>query len=249
VRHLVTFFSLVSFLLCVADVCSAQPAGGPLRPGSLIASPEEYLGKTVEVEIVEPLDGASTAAALRASEYGQVDVMIPDAGGLELALVPAAFNLTDPNRFRNKFDRAMQPPLRVKGEFLTDPEMSAVRHRPYYIIRVTSWEPATLEAPLPVKSLAEIIADPAKWDRKRIMYEGTYQSGFEVSTIDKVIWLQFQSNTEVLAKPADSLQAHRVRVTGILFAKPGPPHYGHLGMYSYQIAASKVEFLAVAQEH
>lgn len=240
------FLSAFSFLLLLgtATSCSAAPAGGTLRPTDLITSPETYLGKSVDLLIVEPLYGAASEAALKSVEYGQMEVMIPDAVGANLNLVPAAFKPEDPNRFHNKFDRVLQSPVRVKGDFLKDAEMTESMHRPYYVIRVTSWEPAALEAPMVVKSLAEIKSDPSKWDRKRIVYEGIYENRFEVSAIDKEIWLDFQANTKIVGPQPQpgSGQTSRVRVTGFLFAKPDA-RYGHLGGYKFEILASKLEFL------
>lgn len=238
---------LSTSLLLLAAVVSLPVScfggsAGALRPSELLAAPDKYLGKTVELEIVEPLYGPSTEAALKASEYGGMEVMIPDGGGPTLKLVPSAFKPEDPNRFKNKFDRVMRPPARVKGEFLKDAEMTESLHRPYYLIRVVSWEPMALEAPVTVKSLAEIKADPAKWDRKPVVYEGMYENRFEVSAVDKDIWLDFQANAQVLNRPADSSKPQRIRVTGVLFSKPGA-RYGHLGGYSFEILASQVEFL------
>jgi hypothetical protein len=101
--------------------------------------------------------------------------------------------------------------------------------------------------PTTLSSLAELKADPGRWDRKPVVYEGLYEMRFEVSTLDREIWVGFKPQTEVLNEPPNrnSFGAHRVRVTGILFAEPGA-HYGHLGGYKYEILASKIEYLAKA---
>lgn len=85
-------------------------------------------------------------------------------------------------------------------------------------------------------------------DRRRIVYEGTYRSGSDVSALDGVIWLSISPDAEILGTPAsrdEEKNLQRLRVTGILFSKPGA-RYGHLGGYPLQIQASKVEYLGEA---
>ena len=109
---------------------------------------------------------------------------------------------------------------------------------------MSSIEPMVLGSPEKVPSLNSIKSDPARWDRKHIVYDGTYRQGFEVSALDE-IWLETTPNVTILNKPAypsTGSSAHKVRVTGILFARPGS-HYGHLGGYKFQIRASKIEYL------
>lgn len=234
--------AFASFL--AVSLAAGIAAAGPLKPSELLAEPERYLNKTVDVQIVERLYGPSTEAALKASEYGGMEVMIPDSGGGTVKLVPAAFKPGDPNRFKNKFEGILRAPLRVKGEFLKDDEMSASMRRPYYVLRVASWEPAALEAPV-TATLEEIKKDPAKWDRKRVIYDGRYENRFEVSSLDQEIWLSFANDAEISGqrpKPEGGFHKSRVRVTGVLFSKPGA-HYGHLGGYAFEILASKVEYM------
>lgn len=227
--------------LALGLILARSASAAPITPTELLASPDQYLGKSVEVRIVEPLYGPSTEAALKSVEYGQMEVMMPDVSGKTLDLVPSAFKPEDPNRFKKKFDRVIASPLTVKGDILKDAEMTESMNRPYYVIRVASWEPLNLGEPTAVKSLDQIKADPAKWDRKPVVYEGTYESRFEVSALDRDIWLQFQPNTQITNRPNDKEAAHKVRVTGILFSKPGS-RYGHLSGYSFEILASKLEF-------
>ena len=133
----------------------------------------------------------------------------------------------------------------MKGELLRDEEMSKSTHRPYYVIRVSSMEPIVLGPPQRVTSLDVIKADPAQWDRKQILYEGVYRTGFEVSALDDM-WLETTPNTKIIKPASVGSQANRVRVTGILFARPGA-HYGHLGGYKFQLTASKIEYLEVVR--
>ena len=213
-----------------------------MRPSELIENANNYLNQTVELEIVEPLYGPSKPEDLARVEYGQVQVRIPEGGNGTLSLVPQAFKATDPNRYRNKFDHVIESPLRVKGELLKDDEMSKATHAPAYVIRVLSMEPLVMGPPQKVASLDVIKANPAQWDRKQIEYEGTYQTGFEVSSLDGDIWLETAPNTKIVKSGNVGANANRVRVTGILFARPGA-RYGHLGGYKFQLTASKIEYL------
>ncbi|HEV7509381.1 MAG TPA: hypothetical protein VGS07_31180 [Thermoanaerobaculia bacterium] len=225
---------------------SSQPATGsfPLRPLDLVNNADRYLQRTVEIEIVEPLAGPTTTEMLSRSEYGQVEIRIPEGVGKNLSLVPSTFRLEDPARYRRKFDRVIESPVRVRGEFLRDEELSKDYHRPAYIIRVAAIEALPAGLPEKVHSLAEIQSSPAHWDRKLIAYEGVYKSGFEISALDRDIWLDFAPKAEVVGRPPNraGLSSNRVRVTGILFARPGSS-YGHLGGYHFELFASRVEFL------
>src|SRR5262245_47555837 len=165
----------------------AQMRKNPLRPSDLIENANNYLNQTFDLEIVEPLYGPSKQEDLVRAEYGQVEVRIPEGMSGTLSLVPAAFKATDPNRYRNKFDRVIESPVRVKGELLKDDEMSKAT-RPVYVVRVLSMEPIALGPPHKIASLDVIRADPAQWDRKQIEYEGVYQTRFEVSALDDM-WL------------------------------------------------------------
>ena len=233
-------FLLVALILSCG--LPAQTRKNPLRPSDLIENANNYLNQTVELEIVEPLYGPSKPEDLARVEYGQVQVRIPEGGNGTLSLVPQAFKASDPNRYRNKFDHVIESPVRVKGELLKDDEMSKATHAPAYVVRVLSMEPLVMGPPQKVASLDVIKASPAQWDRKQIEYEGTYQTGFEVSALDGDIWLETAPNTKVIKAGTVGTQANRVRVTGILFARPGA-RYGHLGGYKFQLTASKIEYV------
>jgi hypothetical protein len=103
-------------------------------------------------------------------------------------------------------------------------------------------EPLVMGPPQRVASLDVIKADPAQWDRKQIEYEGIYKNEFEVSALDRDIWLETAPNTKIIKQGNVGEHANRVRVTGLLFARPGA-RYGHLGGYKFQLTASKVEYL------
>jgi len=223
----------------------AQKRNHTLRPLELIENGNAYLNQTVDLEILEPLYGPSKPEDLARAEYGQIEIRIPEGSSGTLSLMPAAFTATDPNRYRNKFDRVIESPVRVRGELLSDDEMSKSMHRPVYVVRVLSMEPIVMGQPNKIASLDAIKADPAQWDRKQIEYEGIYQTGFEKSALDEM-WLDTQPTTKIIKTGNVGSQANRVRVTGILFARPGA-HYGHLGGYKFQLTASKIEYLEVVR--
>ena len=237
------------YLLLVAMILScglpAQTRKNPLRPSELIENASTYLNQTIDLEILEPLYGPSKPEDLARAEYGQVEVRIPEGMNGTVSLVPAAFKPTDPNRYRNKFERVIESPIRVKGELLSDDEMSKATHRPFYVVRVLSVEPVEMGTPHRIDSLNVIKSDPAQWDRKQIVYEGIYRTGFEASALDE-IWLDTGPNTKIIKAGSVASQANRVRATGILFARPGA-HYGHLGGYRFQLTASKIEYLEVVR--
>ena len=234
-------------LLLLSCGLPAQSRKNRQQPTELVENANAFLNQSVDVEIFEPVYGPSTAAELARVEYGQVEIRIPEGASGRVSLVPEAFKTNDPNRYRRKFDRVVESPVRVRGEFLKDDEMSNSEHRPVYVIRVSSVEPIVLGPPQKV-TLGEIKANPAQWDRKQVVYEGVYQNRFEVSALDE-IWLEPTAKATIIGQPRDttpSTQANRVRVTGILFSHPGA-HYGHLGGYKFQILASKIEYLGAAK--
>ena len=240
--------TLTLHLLLVVMILScrlpAQTKKNPLRPADLLENANAYLNQNIDLEIVEPLYGPAKPEDLLKTEYGQLEVRIPEGASATVSLVPASFKATDPNRYRNKFDRVIESPVRVKGEFLRDEEMSRGTNRSVYVVRVLSLEPIVMEPPQKI-SLDMIKTNAAQWDRKQIVYEGVYETRFEVSALDEM-WLDTGPNTQIIKPAKLGLQKNRVRVTGILFARPGA-HYGHLGGYKFQLTASKIEYLEALQ--
>jgi len=246
--RLMTFSFFFGFAMSCSGTAPAGSPSGPLRPADLLKNPKDYLNRSVEIEIIEPLTGPPTPQHLATAEYGQVRIEMPDAIGTELSLVPAAFRVEDPNRYHQKFDRVIQAPIRVKGEFLSDDDLAKNLHRPVYVLRVASWEAIAREPAVALHSIAEVKANPEKWDRKRVVYEGVFETRFEVAALDKEIWLGFEGNTEVVGKPVEispGRRVNRVRVTGTIYSNPSV-RYGHLGGYAFELMASKVEYLGAA---
>ena len=98
-------------------------------------------------------------------------------------------------------------------------------------------------------ALSQIESDKSAFDGLKVEYVGTYESGFEVSTLDGKIWLQSTKDTNWVPDHnafswvnAGHYRA-RVKVFGTLMTKEIASAYGHLGGYSYQIVADKVELL------
>jgi hypothetical protein len=212
------------------------------RPGDLVENPAAHLGKTVDVDIVEPLIGPTTAARLATAEYGQVRVDSPDSRSADLSLVPATFRLDDADRYQKRFDRVLLPPLRVRGEFLEDRELSSSGRRRSYVIRVLLAQPLPKSTPIPVGSVADLLRDRARFDRATIEIEGELETRFEVSALEKVIWLARYPDAHVQGAPEKPWGRRRVRVVGVLFAKEGA-RYGHLGGYQLQLVATRVDDL------
>jgi hypothetical protein len=237
---------LVGALLTTMSVnATSENWSGSLRPSELFAHPARYLNKEIEVDIVEPLGGPSSSASLTTSEYGQVEVRIPESPSGSLALVPATFKIGDANRYKHKFQSVLQSPVRARGEFIRDDEMSDAIHRPVYLIRVASMMPIELGEPTPV-TLEQIAKNPALWDRHYVRIAGTYESRFEVSALDKQIWVAFSATAnnepDRLGAVDSKSPGSRVRMSGILFAQPNA-RYGHLGAYRYQLTVLHSEAL------
>lgn len=224
---------------------AAPPRRGVLRPNDLLDAPASYLGRDVDLVIVEQLSGPPTLEALAKADYGQIRVEVLDNQGKDFALVPAGFRQGDPNRYKLKFDRVIEGPIRVHGIFESDDDLAASLRHPAYVLRVASIAPLEREAPARLGSTAEIAARRDSWDRRLVVYEGVWTTGFEVSMLDDAIWLSpARGVTEIGTSPArqGGRTKERVRVTGILFAKPGAL-YGHMGSGRYQLLASRIEHL------
>lgn len=112
------------------------------------------------------------------------------------------------------------------------------------MIRVASVEPLPVEPPTRVESVAELMAHKERWDRHRVVVDGTWLHGFERSNLDgRELWLSVSQDTEVLDRPKKpSARGERVRVTGLVFARPGRG-YGHMGSAQALLVASKLEHL------
>lgn len=211
-----------------------------LRAPRLLDEAERWLGKLVDVEILEPLEGPTTLDALARLEYGQVGVRIPEGHTHSLTLVPAEFSLADPKRYRRRFDRVLVPPLLVRAELLEDLEL---RHgaRRSFVLRVRSIETLPQEAPVRIHDVAELLADPQRFDRRVIEIEGTHVTGFERSALESRIWLEHTPDARIVGTPPEGWGTRRVRVVGTLFAQPNG-HYGHLGAYPLLLRAREIEF-------
>lgn len=221
----------------------AAESNAPLRPAAVVEKFDSLLGQTIQVDVVEPLHGPSTEEALAGLEYGQIRIDVPDASGGELSLVPEAFRLSDPERYKKKFDRVLTSPVRIRGDLLEDLELSRPNRRAL-VLRVLSIEVLELPAPIKVSSVDELLVDRARFDRQVIEIEGEHERGFEKSRLAGKIWLSFAPDVEIVNAPAGGPTPrgrNRVRVVGVLFSREGA-HYGHLGGYPLMLVASRVEY-------
>ena len=199
-------------ILCVCAAWADESATrSRLGPGDVIESADSHLGRTVVVDVVEPLSGPSSPEALARLEYGQVRINVPDARGGELSLVPEVFRLADPDRYKKKFDRVLVSPLRLRGELLEDSELSRPGRRAL-VLRVLAIEPLELPPPIRVAAVEEILADRERFDRAVVEIEGDYESRFEVSRLAGKIWLSSYPDAEIVNPPATRQSRHRVRV-------------------------------------
>lgn len=221
VRRAGAFASALSSLSLLA---SAQTANIRLRPLDLIDSPQQFLSHTVEVEIVEGLNGVG------GDPHAQLCVAMPEAFPCVLSLIAPA---------------PLSSPVRVRGEFQRDDGLTEQARVPGYVIRVSSAEPLPEETPTRVASVAELLAQKERFDRRRIVIEGTWLKGFEISTLDGEIWVHAGANAETVGTPSKKdhgSRGNRVRLTGLLFARPGR-RYGHMGGATMSLLASRVEYL------
>jgi hypothetical protein len=208
-------------LLCL--LASAETPERPLRPSDLLESPQRFLNHAVEVEIVERLNGVG------GDPRAQLCVSLPEMFPCVLSLVAPA---------------PLTAPVRVRGEFQKDDTLTREMGQPGYVIRVSSAEALPAEEPIPVASVADLLAQRERFDRRRIVIEGTWRRGFEISDLDGEIWVN-AGGAEVVGTPKKkegSGFGNRVRLTGLLFARPGS-RYGHMGGAAMSLLASKVEYL------
>jgi hypothetical protein len=236
--------ALAALLACLPIAAPAGVEGRTVaprhRPAELIEHPDRWLGTDVYVEIVESLEGPATMEQLARAEYGQVRVRVPEAPATSLSLVPAEFRLDDPDRYRKRFDRVLRSPLLVHADLLEDPELRRGARRSL-VLRVRSIETLPQPEPVRVSGIAELLADPRRFDRSVIEIEGMHVSRFEVSALDSKIWLERAPDARVVGTATAGWGARRVRVIGTLFSKPDA-HYGHLGSYPLLLVAREIEY-------
>jgi hypothetical protein len=232
-------------LLGFAVALPIQSASPPrLHSIDLLDAPKRFVNQTLDVDIVEPISGYADPT------YGQLCVEIPEAGSCELALVTPAFKPNDPDRYKHRFDQKLTAPVHVRGEFLSDDDLARQTHLPAYVIRVSSAEAIPTQPPEPVASVSELLEHREHFDRRNVVIEGTWETGFEKSTLDEQVWLSSERGAEVVgtASPATGrgIARNRVRVIGLLFARPNA-RYGHLGSAKMELRASRIEYLGPAR--
>jgi hypothetical protein len=114
-------------------------------------------------------------------------------------------------------------------------------------IEVHAVDPAPDVKTYEVVDRTRLERDGKALDRRRIEYVGRYEKGFEQSTLDDVIWIDFASR-EAAARADEARKAKRVepgsgpkvRARGRL-ATGGS--YGHLGRRRFQLNVEELEYL------
>jgi hypothetical protein len=216
-----------------------------IRPNDLFDNPQRFVGREIDVTIVEQLIGPSNAEELAAVEYGALQVLVPEHIGWGLALVPENFSMKSSYRYRLKFDAIIESPVIVRAVFEKDSALMKDTGRPIYVLRVLSTRATKPEIPIVLPRLAEITK--GGWDRRLIVYEGVLTWGFEKSTIDVTMWLTRARNVVEVGLIGSAQKGNtkeHVRVTGYLFAKPASI-YGHMGSGRSELLATKIEHLGI----
>jgi hypothetical protein len=217
--------------------------GRRLRVDAIADDPRAYIGRDLEVDIMEPIQGPTTnderlhdydrhyRVELRESQEGE-----KEGSDTEIRLVPAGYRVDDPKRRELMFDTVMTAPLRVRGRLVDESEDHS---HPVVAIVVTQWWPLDLGAPIRVTSPAAV----GPWlDRKLIELHGKYIQGFESSAVGPVWVYPVPAYLEASVPAASSPDV----LVGVLFAKAGPRYgkrgrgYGHMGMYRAEILVSKL---------
>lgn len=207
---------------CVVAACSQPPTA--LRAIDLAADPEPHVGKDVSLTIVEDL--------LTSEARGDLRVDLPEYPDRTLALaVPVGRPLPE-------------SPALVVGRVRRAANQSG------WVVDVTSSRPLARGPYESAPSIDAILAEPSRWDRRWVTYEGTWTSGFESSELDERIWLDLHASAREAASslppspraPGAPPRRTRVRVQGILYARP-QSGYGHLGHSPLAIVADRLVVL------
>lgn len=119
------------------------------------------------------------------------------------------------------------------------------------ILRVEAIEPLEESLPTTAPSAEAMSRNRSAWDRRRVIYEGTWTDCFENSSLDATIWLTLQrsaignlhTRSRKVAGECTDADRHRVRVTGRLYAHASA-RYGHLGAYPMALDATQVDLLS-----
>ncbi|MFZ1654763.1 MAG: hypothetical protein WBO92_00080 [Candidatus Moraniibacteriota bacterium] len=229
--------------------------------GDLSVNRQAYNGHPIE--IIDYMDTGPLPSPNGTKKYTEyIKILSPDyVRGLDLVYPP--FTTDDPARYARvaPLYRGEQR-VSIKGKFVIDLMKTPTRPIENDVIVVDHFD--ILPFPEPEKGVitkeifSQMIEDGsiASLNRKRITYEGEYGSGFEVSLLDKLIWVNFIETemgnavdelerfmrTHSEMKKEDGQMKSKVRVTGVLYATPGQ-RYGHLGRTLYQMMVDTVVFL------
>lgn len=229
--------------------------------GDLSANRQAYNGRSIEIrDYMDTGPLPSPDGTKKYTEY--MKILSPDyVRGLDLVSPP--FTPDDPNRYARvaPLYRGEQR-VSVKGKFIIDLMKTPTRPIENDVIVVDQLDILPFPAPekevITKETFSRMIADGtiASLNRKRIIYEGEFGSGFEVALLDKLIWVNFIESeggnavsafeqfmrTHSTMRQEDGQIKSQIRATGVLYATPGQ-RYGHLGRTQYQLMVDTVEFL------
>lgn len=180
----------------------------------------EWIGQEVVIDVYEPL---RTSAQTSAAGPGELSVGLESGGRLKL--VPGELDPLGP----------LRPPLRVSGV------LGRARHG----LQIAVSEVSELDMPEPEKvaSAAGLTAEPARWQGRYVVVEGTWVVGFEASYLDRETWVSLYPDATIRCKPLKlpEYKPTRVRLTGFVYTEGG--HFGHLGLAKAEIVATELVYL------
>jgi hypothetical protein len=207
--------------------------GEPIHVTDIVDYGAEFEGKTITLDIVEPLSGLTAHSNTTGPYPLRVDA--PELIGSALNLVPPTFNPKDSARYMSR-PHVNTPPMRATGRLGRDRELERGTSKTW-VLYVVRTEPLT-EGSAVAASMEEVLRDPPKWDRRLVVLEGNYRRSFEVSDFEGA-WLAPSAATP---EPMKLLKSGRIRITARVYARIGH-RYGHLGMSQAQVEVSKFDQL------
>lgn len=212
-----------------------------VTPTELYRNKETYDGK--KVQITELLYTGDTQGT---TEY--MELIPPDYGHIDL--VDSSFVLSDEMRYAHRLkplNKEMQN-VRMEGTFILDSN-GGLDKNPVIIVDALNVLPyPKIEGKVYNEIDFKELSNNGKLSTlngKRIVYEGRYQFGFELSRLDD-IWVSFVSDSVMLkitsVAPKTTYGDTHVRMTGVLYAAEGQ-RYGHLGMSPSMMLVDTVEII------
>jgi hypothetical protein len=223
----VTLFVMVA--ACERDSLAEHKPAIPW-PEDLIGH-DELIGKTVTVDVFEPLLDAEHSSIAHGDGY---TISVTDVGPKRFGLVSGAV----------KLPKKLRPPVRVEGTLENAPNGLQIA-----VSKLTALPWPTPER---IKRAADIFADRKHFSRRYVELEDDYLVGFEASYLGPLapnqppVWLEELGEVDVHCEPTwptepfSEATRHRVRVAGFAFTKGS---YGHLSASEGLIVATRITYL------